>query len=66
MILGLTAPLTEKSTYQNPSQRDAWGSFCYSIILPDYSQESFWRTYFPKRKEDIDTGPVIPDREGLP
>ena len=49
MILDLTAPLTEKSPYKNPIQREAWGSsilFGYSIILLDYSQESSWRTFF--------------------
>ena len=53
MILDLTALLTEKSAYKNQSQREAWGSsFGDSIILLDYSQESSWRTVFPKRKKE--------------
>ena len=52
MILDLTTPLTEKSTYKNPSQREAWGYFCDSIILLDYFQESSWRTFFLERKRD--------------
>ena len=64
MILDLTIHFLEKYSYKEPIQREDWGYFHYSMILPNYSQESFWRTYFPKRKED--TGPVIPDREALP
>ena len=46
MIIDLTTPLTENSVYKDPSQREAWGSlpFFGIIILPDYSQESSWRT----------------------
>ena len=66
MILGLTAPLSEKSSYKIPSQREAWGSFCCSIILPDYSQESSWRRLFLRGKKEIDTELDIPDREALP
>ena len=66
MILDLTAPLTEKYSYINPSEREAWGYFCYSIILPDYSQESSWKTFFLGGKRRIDPEPDIPDREALP
>ena len=66
MILDLTAPLTENSAYKNPIQREAWGSFHYSIILPDYSQESSWRTFFLRGKKRIDTKHDIPYREALP
>ena len=31
MILDLTAPLTEKSAYKNPNQREAWG---HLLITP--------------------------------
>ena len=50
MILDLTAPFLEKSVYRNTSQREAWGSFDYSIILPNYSQESSWRAFFLRGK----------------
>ena len=52
MILDLTAPLIENSAYKNPSQREAWGYFDYSMIPPDYSQESSWIAFFPKGKEN--------------
>ena len=47
MIRDLTAPLTKKFVYKFPSQREAWGYLPYFgvIILPDYSQESSWRTF---------------------
>ena len=45
MILDLTVPFPKKSVYKNPSQREAWGTLDYSIILPDYIQESSWRTF---------------------
>ena len=38
----------------------------YSIILRDDIQESYWRSFFPKRKNETDTEPDIPDREALP
>ena len=66
MILYLTAPLTKKYAYKNPSQREAWGPFYYSIIVPDYSQECSWRTFFLREKKRIDTEPDIPYREALP
>ena len=62
MILDLTAPLTEKYTYKNPSQIEAWGYFCYYIILPDYSQKSSWRTFFLRGKRIIDSKSNIPIR----
>ena len=65
MILDLTAPLTKNSTYKNPSQREAWGYFCYSIILSDYSQESSWRTFFLRGKMRIDLEHDIPVKESL-
>ena len=65
MILDLTTSLTEKFTYKNPSLIETWGSFCYSIILPDYSQESSWRNLFLRGKI-IDKELDIPDREALP
>ena len=37
MILDLTAPFSKKPVYKNPIQREAWGSFDDSKILPDYS-----------------------------
>ena len=52
MILDLTAPFPEKSLYKDPSQREAWGSFDFSMILPDYSQESYWKAFFPRGKEN--------------
>ena len=66
MILDLIAPLTEKYSYKKPSQREAWGPLCYSIILPDYSQESSWRTFFLRGKRRIDSKLDILDREALP
>ena len=66
MILDLTTPLTEKSTYKNPRQREAWGPFYYSIIVPDYSQESSWRTFFLRGKRRIDSECDIQVREALP
>ena len=66
MILDLTAPLTKKYAYKNPSQREAWGSFYCSIILHIYSQESSWRIFFLKGKRRIDTELDIPYREALP
>jgi len=52
MILDLTAPFPKKSVYKYPSQREDWGYFDYSIILPDYAQESSWRTFFKRGKEN--------------
>ena len=51
MILDLTSPLIENYAYKNPSQRDAWGPFYYSIIVPNYSQEISWRTFFLRGKK---------------
>ena len=65
MILDLTSPLNEKSTYKNPSQREAWGSFYISTALLDYSQESSWRTFFLRGKRRIDTEHDIQVREAL-
>ena len=45
MILDLTKPFPENSNYKNPSQREDWGYFDYSIILPDDIQESSWRKF---------------------
>ena len=53
MILDFTAPFHENSVYKDPSQREAWGSFYYSIILPDYSQQSSWRTFFLREKRKL-------------
>ena len=50
MILDLTIPFLEKSSYKDPIQREAWGSFDYSLIVPDYSQESSWRALFTRGK----------------
>ena len=58
--------MTENYAYKNPIQREAWGPFYYSIIVPDYSQESSWRTFFLREKKRIDSEPDIPDREALP
>ena len=66
MILDLTAPLIEKSSYKDPSQREAWGSFDYSIILPHDIEESSWRTFFLRGKRETDTKPNILDSEALP
>ena len=66
MILDLTAPFPENSDYKDTTQREAWGSFENSRILPNYSQESSWRTFFLKRKKETDTVPIILDREALP
>ena len=52
MILDLTAHFLEKFVYKDPNQREDWGSFDYSIILPYYSQESSWRAFFPRGKEN--------------
>ena len=47
IILDLIASLTEKYVYKLPIQREAWGSlpFFRIIIMPDYFQESPWRTF---------------------
>ena len=66
MILHLNSPLTENYAYKNPRQREAWGSLYYSIILPNYSQESSWRTFFLRGKRRIDSERVIPVMEALP
>ena len=50
MILDLTAHFPENYDYKDPTQREAWGSFEKYRILPNYSQESSWRTIFRKRK----------------
>ena len=50
MILDLTTPFPKKYVYKNPSQREAWGSFDYSIILLDDIQDSSWRTFFLRGK----------------
>ena len=52
MILDLISPFPKKCVYKDPSQRKAWGSFDYSMILPDYSRESSWRVYFLRGKEN--------------
>ena len=51
-ILDLTSPLTEKSVYKVPSQREAWGSLPFFGInfLLYYSQESSWRTFSYEEK----------------
>ena len=66
MIICLTAPLSENYAYRNPTQREAWVTFHYSIILPDYSQESSWRTFLLRGNRRIDSEPNIPNREALP
>ena len=38
----------------------------YSIILPNYSQESYWRTFFLRGKRRTDTERDIQDRKPLP
>ena len=53
MILDLTTPFLEKYVYKNPSQREAWGSFDYSKIPLDYSQEISWRTFFLSGKRKL-------------
>ena len=53
LILDLTAPFPEKSVYKYPSQGEAWGSFDYSIILLDYSQEIFWRAFVLRGKRKL-------------
>ena len=52
MILDLTTPFHKMSFCKDPSQREAWEYFDYSIILPDCSQESSWRECFPRGKEN--------------
>ena len=68
MILDLTAPLTEKYVYKVPIQREARGSLPSFgvLILPDYSQESSWRTFFLRGKRRIDLELDIPVTEALP
>ena len=53
MILDFTAPFPENSVHKDPSQREAWGSFYYSTILPDYSQQISWRTFFLRGKRKL-------------
>ena len=53
LTLDLTAPFPEKSIYKDPRQREAWGYFDYSTILPDYFQESLWRTFFLRGKRKL-------------
>ena len=52
MIIDLIAYFLEKSIYKDPSQREAWGYFDYSMILPYYSQENSWSAFFPRGKEN--------------
>ena len=52
MVLDLIAHFPKKYVYKDPSQREAWGSFDYSMILPGYSQESSWRAFFPRGKSN--------------
>ena len=52
MILDLTAPFPENFVYKNPSQRDAWGSFDDSKILPNLFSREFLENIFPKRKKE--------------
>ena len=68
MILDLTSPLTEKSTYKNPSQREDCGSSMFLLFhtLPNYSQASSWRTFFLRGKRRIDLETDIPVSETLP
>ena len=70
MILDLTAPFpfNEKSVYKNQAKERLGDllSFSDSKILPDYSQESSWRTFFLRVKRIIDSEPDIPERETLP
>ena len=54
MILDLTTHFPKNSVYKDPNQREAWGSFDYSMILGDYSQESSWREFFPRGKANWD------------
>ena len=52
MILDLTAPLTEKSVYKVPSQREAWGylpSFWESLFGPIILKRVLGE-HFPKMK----------------
>ena len=69
MVLDLSAPLTEKSSYKNPRQREAWGSSIfwlfhnfYLIILKRLLVEHF----FERGKRIIDSEPDISIREALP
>ena len=67
MILDLISPFPEKmSTYKDPSQREAWVYFNYSIILPHYFSIEFLENFFPKREMETDTELDILDREALP
>ena len=66
MILDLTCPFPENYVYKYTRDRETWGSFDYSIILLDYSQESSWRTFFLRGKMRIDSEPDILVREALP
>ena len=53
MILDLIGSLTEKNLPIKTQSKESLGDlllFGNSIILPDYSQESSWRVFFPKRK----------------
>ena len=53
MILDLTAPFTEKSSYKK-KDKERLGDLLYlddSIIVPHYSQESSWRTFFLRGKK---------------
>ena len=50
MILDLTSPFPKNLVYKDPIQREAWGSFDYSLMVPDYSQESSWRALFTRGK----------------
>ena len=51
MIIDLTAPFPEKSVYKNPSQRDAWGSFDDSKIIPNLFSREFLENIFPKTQK---------------
>ena len=66
MILDLIAHFREKCVYKNASQREAWGYLDDSIILANDIQESSWRTFFLREKNETDREPDILDRESIP
>ena len=66
MILDLTSPLTEKSAYKDPSQREAGGFFSLFHNYTWLFSREFLENIFQRGKRRTNSKPDTPVREALP